>query len=414
MNVKAGKWVIPATFVVGSIVLYGLLSWMPESQESWLVDGRVLRDGYGGEARSYQVMVEGLEEEPVPVTVAVEARAYTTSQAQQVFEQIMDQMAEMILGENPSLMEVSSDLSLPKEIEDSGVRLRWYVSHPEYMDGTGALGQEAEEPVDLTLTVQLTAAVSDSLSGSLTQTYEIPVRIVPPEKTPQQVRLDAFSKKLREQDEGQREQEWVELPSSFENQTLHYQAGTGESPKEILVLGVLMAVLWRLKEQSSVQENRKRREKELLLDYADVLSKLMVLIGAGLTTRNAWERMVQDYEAAKKRDKKKMRAAYEEMSQTCYQMQCGVPEGEAYRDFGRRCRLQPYLKLSSLLEQNRRAGTKNLRAILQTEMADALEQRKNLARRLGEEAGTRLLMPLFLMLGIIMVMIMVPAMMTMG
>lgn len=55
-----------------------------------------------------------------------------------------------------------------------------------------------------------------------------------------------------------------------------------------------------------------------------------------------------------------------------------------------------------------------MRSILQAEMTDALEQRKNLARRLGEEAGTRLLMPLFLMLGIIMVMIMVPAMMTMG
>ncbi len=65
-------------------------------------------------------------------------------------------------------------------------------------------------------------------------------------------------------------------------------------------------------------------------------------------------------------------------------------------------------------ERYRRSGTKNMRAILETEMTDAMEQRKNLARRLGEEAGTRLLMPLFLMLGIVMVMIMVPAMMTMG
>ena len=102
------------------------------------------------------------------------------------------------------------------------------------------------------------------------------------------------------------------------------------------------------------------------------------------------------------------------MRQTYYQLINGTPEGTAYREFGKRCRLQPYLKLSSLLEQNRKAGTKNLRAILQTEMADAFEMRKNLARRLGEEAGTKLLLPLFLMLGIEMVMIMVPAMMTMG
>ena len=133
------------------------------------------------------------------------------------------------------------------------------------------------------------------------------------------------------------------------------------------------------------------------MDYADLLSKLMVLTCAGLTIRNAWERMVKDYEWAVEQKKQKPRAAYEEMCQTYYQMQSGMAEGDAYREFGRRCKLQSYLKLSGLLE-----------------MADALEQRKNLARRLGEEAGTRLLMPLFLMLGIVMVMIMVPAMMTMG
>ena len=93
-----------------------------------------------------------------------------------------------------------------------------------------------------------------------------------------------------------------------------------------------------------------------------------------------------------------------------------LPAGKwnAGGEFGRRCKLQPYLKLSSVLEQNRKAGTKNLRAILRTEMEDAFEMRKNLARRMGEEAGTKLLAPLFLMLGIVMVMIMAPAMMTMG
>lgn len=121
-----------------------------------------------------------------------------------------------------------------------------------------------------------------------------------------------------------------------------------------------------------------------------------------------------DYEAAVRAGRQKRRAAYEEMGQTWQQLKNGMPEGAAYREFGKRCRLQPYLKLSSLLEQNRKTGSKNLRAVFQAEMTDAFEQRKNLARRLGEEAGTKLLLPLFMMLGIVMVMIMVPAMMTMG
>lgn len=77
--------------------------------------------------------------------------------------------------------------------------------------------------------------------------------------------------------------------------------------------------------------------------------------------------------------------------------------------FGRRCGLQPYMKLSSLLEQNRRTGTKNLQQLLEQEMSAAWEEQKHAARRLGEEAGTRLLIPLFLMLIVVMVIIMVPA-----
>ena len=71
--------------------------------------------------------------------------------------------------------------------------------------------------------------------------------------------------------------------------------------------------------------------------------------------------------------------------------------------------MQPYMKLSSLLEQNRRTGTKNLQQLLEQEMSAAWEEPKHAARRLGEEAGTRLLIPLFLMLIVVMVIIMVPA-----
>lgn len=147
------------------------------------------------------------------------------------------------------------------------------------------------------------------------------------------------------------------------------------------------------------------------MDYAELVSKLQVLVGAGMTVRNAWGRMVRDYEAVQG---KKERPAYEEMRVTYYQMENGTPEGTAFREFGRRCRLQPYLKLSSILEQNRKTGTKNLRELLRIEVTDAFEMRKNLARRMGEEAGTKLLAPLFLLLLIVMIFIMVPAMMTMG
>ena len=147
----------------------------------------------------------------------------------------------------------------------------------------------------------------------------------------------------------------------------------------------------------------------LALDYADVVYQLMVYIGAGLTVRKAWECIVENYERRKESHKGRIRPAYEEMAQTLRQIRYGEPEGKAMEAFGRRCGLQPYMKLSSLLEQNRRTGTKNLQQLLEQEMSAAWEEQKHAARRLGEEAGTRLLIPLFLMLIVVMVIIMVPA-----
>ena len=49
--------------------------------------------------------------------------------------------------------------------------------------------------------------------------------------------------------------------------------------------------------------------------------------------------------------------------------------------------------------------------MLEQEATDAFESRKLMARKLGEEASTKMMIPLMLMLGIVMAMIMVPAMM---
>lgn len=400
------QWLVPLACVFGSVGLYIGLTLAGRGQGILSADGQICREDYGGEEREYPVWVEGLADEPVEVTVLVKPRIYTASQAEEVFEKIMEKMENRILGENSSLMEVRNDLILPSQA-DGGVRLRWRSSDSDVLEASGKLGTERDKEQLVILSVELSA-------GVYKHNYEMPVRVLPPVQTEEEKRIGAFLKELECKDDQQKAEPWLKLPQNFQGRALSYRTEESSGYESIILLGILLAVLLAAREQSQRKQKNQKRERELLLDYSDVLSKLMVLTGAGLTVRNAWERMVWDYETGRKEKRMPERAAYQEMSRTYYQMQGGMAEGEAYREFGRRCRLQPYLKLSGLLEQNRKSGTKNMRAILQTEMADALEQRKNLARRLGEEAGTKLLMPLFLMLGIVMVMIMVPAMMTMG
>lgn len=398
-------WLIPIFCVLGSIVLYSLLSVAAKDQKILSADRKICRESYGGDEKEYQILVEGLEENDVPVTVRVGAMNYSNEEAEIVFEKIMESMENQIQGENASLMEVRSNLILPSEIK--GVRLRWSSSNPDVLDSSGKIRKEVEAEEFIILIVEL-------LAGDYRQTYEIPIKVLPPKRDPKEQQIVDFLKELERREQEQQGQPWLILPGNFNGKELRYRINEDSGYRTIILLGILLAVLLIIREKSEEKQKAQKRDRELLLDYADVLSKILVLIGAGLTIRNAWERIVLDYEETLKAGKQKTRVAYEEMRRTCHQLQSGVAETDAYREFGRRCRLQPYLKFSSLLEQNRKTGTKNMRIILQAEMADALEQRKNLARRLGEEAGTKLLMPLFMTLGIIMVMIMVPAMMTMG
>ena len=79
-------------------------------------------------------------------------------------------------------------------------------------------------------------------------------------------------------------------------------------------------------------------------------------------------------------------------------------------NFSKRIALKPYGKLISLIEQNRKNGSKDLSRQLHMEMEEAFYVRKHMAKRLGEEAGTKLLLPLILQLFVIMLMILYPAM----
>ena len=109
-----------------------------------------------------------------------------------------------------------------------------------------------------------------------------------------------------------------------------------------------------------------------------------------------------------------LRYAYEEMTLTSREMQNGIAEAKAYENFGIRCRISCYLKLSALLEQNLTKGSRGLSVMLNTEVQEAFEQRKELARCRGEETTTRMLLPMILLLVVVMIIILVPAGMAMG
>ena len=64
------------------------------------------------------------------------------------------------------------------------------------------------------------------------------------------------------------------------------------------------------------------------------------------------------------------------------------------------------------MSQNLRKGMKGLTQMLKLESIQAFEERKARAKKLGEEAGTKLLFPMFLMLAVVLIIVIVPAFMS--
>ena len=126
-----------------------------------------------------------------------------------------------------------------------------------------------------------------------------------------------------------------------------------------------------------------------------------------MTIRGAFQKIAGDYE--KKEQCGKLSPACEEMLYTCRELYAGVSESAAYEHFGRRTGLQEYVRLSTLLTQNLKRGNRTILERLREEADKAAEVQLQLSRKVGEEAGTKLLAPMVLLLAVVMIVIMIPA-----
>lgn len=404
------RWRPPLLCIIASILLYAIAVFLLPA-ETELKNGHILsRNSYGQGNRSYRITVEGIADEPVPLDIPVAPRSYREDEIENIFNACMDELSVSILGDNPSLAEISGDLSLPSSLPQYGIQISWSSSDPELLSSYGTVrNEELRTSQDVVLTTFLTDA-----EGLHSATYELPLTVFPRPLSPTAAQIQLFLAFLKQEDAAQSADEVLVLPTSYNGHSLRYRQEQKNSYWILLILGPLAALLLLLREQQNRSTEEKRRKHQMLLDYPEIVSKLMVFIGAGMTIRLAWGNIVQDYEddLAQNGSTATRRYAYEAMSQALAQLKTGANEGKVYHEFGRSCGLRQYMKLSGILEQNRKTGISNIRRILSEEMNQAWEERKNLARRLGEEAGTKLLGPLFIMLLIVMVMIVVPAMLS--
>ncbi len=389
---------------VGTGCILFFLAEFVETAENPVEKGVLRRNPCGQGDAVYEFYVDGLGsgENSMEVSVSVPEKRMNKEQFSDCVDEAVTILRQRMLGENASLQEVCHDLVLEKEIPEFGFRVSWESEKPEIISNMGLVENgnvpEAGEVVYLKTTLTC---------GEETEVFEIPVTVV---KTGDSV-LNQFMDCLEMLAGQNMEREEIALPEEFDGKTLTYRRKGHSQNILLILLGAVSAGCLYLKEFRDEQMKRKKREDSLLLDYPDLVSGFLILTGAGYSIKQALKKMTAD---RKKAGKNGLHPVYEEMQITLNQVETGTPEVQAYAEFGKRCGLQCYVKLAALLESAVNTGGKNMRKLMEDEMEAAFQKRTDFAKRKGEEASTRLLIPMFCMLGVVMVMVVSPALLALG
>lgn len=337
------------------------------------------------------------------VELEIEEKQPTKNEAKKLLEKAKKEIDATFLGENKALEQVMSDVILQDAYQDGMVAAEWSFDDYTYIGTDGVIKEnELDEPELVEATAVLTC-------GEYQQIYRFSMQLCPCSVETEKGLRREIQKKIRQQP---LEKSEITLPSDIAGIPLQWKK-TGNMDGAVLsILGIVVCFLLPYGQKLEEQKQKKIILEKRKKDYPMLVEELSLFLAAGVTFTEAARKMTENYERRKKQTGK-VQEGYELWKKLSYEMRDGVREADAIMRFGKESGRKEYKKLALLLEQNRRQGSQHMIQQLEQENLFAFEMRKNQVKREGEEASVKLLFPMMGMLGIVIVILILPAMMTM-
>ncbi|MBO5238367.1 MAG: hypothetical protein J6B50_06305 [Lachnospiraceae bacterium] len=370
----------------------------------------LIRADYGEEEEVYTLKYQEKDETWKEFSVVVEPVRYDSEELKLQFQQGFAYLEENMLGENTSLYDIREDMHLEGDIPDSGLSVAWSSDNPELLNDKGVVGNE-----NLTeskcVRLQLELSYED-----ITESREYELTIQPKLWTEEEIRLQQIQEEVEQRLQETPYERDVYLSDNVQDVTLYNTKTQVSHGWLIFGLGVGVCILLWFRQRETIHKKIKCQKKELMLEYPFLVNQLLLYTEVGSTIQGAMERIIRQYEqrSCKRKDKKgsaKQKQLYLDLCIMWNEMHGGIGQEQAYINLGKRTGLLSYMKLTALLAQQIRKGTSGFAEQLEQEEQSAFEQRKELAKKLGEEAGTKLLFPMIMLMIISMIIVVCPALM---
>ena len=342
---------------------------------------------------SYQLKVR--EEQP------------SEKQANELFTQAKKEIDDSFCEENQSVEQVRGHVIMKDAYASGAVEAEWTLSDYDVVDINGDVNQDAFEEADDEQGKLISASVELSC-GEHRQLYDFSFVVFPDELDAGERLIKGINRHI-DSEMSKTGTKKLTLPDEVDGVKLSWSQEKSNTAAKIAMLEVVVIVLLVLEKKEKKKTAQKDRNIQLQLEYPEIVSKMAVLMGSGMTVEQAWNRITARYLDERKNNDKNIMPAYEEMLVTEREISDGVTGRKAYAGFAERVKLPCYQKLIRIILQSIHKGSKGVCEMLEKESEDAFDERRLLALKLGEEAGTKMLMPMMIMMAIVIAIVIAPA-----
>lgn len=385
----------------GAGILLGIASLIAGNGNKAFPDGgEIPREEQDGNILEIPAVAHSEKFGNVDVDIVVDRRVYTGEEREKAFDETEKWLEQVMPGNNEGLSCVREDLVFPDYYEECGIDIRYSSDHYDLVDESGRV---RNEDLDKEKNVLIKAELS---YGDFSRSCTYEVTVCPPLLTEAEKFQRDLEQTLSAENERQKEEEIFRLPGHVGNEKVSFSQKGDRTYLYMIFIGILAAVLLYGGMDRDLDKLWEKRKKELLFSYPDFVGKLALLTGAGMNVTGAVKRIYHNQKA------NKAGPLYEELGIFVRGLDNGMLEERALESLGKRTGLPQYRKFCSLLSVNLKKGSINLKKLLEQEAEDAFTEHQRHMKKLGEEAGTKLLLPMILMLAVVLVIIMVPAFLT--
>ena len=329
--------------------------------------------------------------------LVVVPRLVTKEEADQLFEEVKEEI-------DVAFASYEKDLPIQASYFSEQVKVDWSYVPSGYVDSAGKVIREEVPQEVIIISVQANLSC-----GNYEQVYAFPIRLekeIPTEREIILTELSSFFNNQMQQ-EGTTK---IKLPDEINGVTLKWKEKREFVSIQVLGLGVLSAIAISYFGKKEKQEQEEKRKKQLEYRYCEMVSQFAMLLEAGMTMRQAWQCIANQYQEKRNKGITQENPLYEAIVRMARRISEGENERLVYESFVEEINVPCYRRLMRTLIGNMEKGMSGVSSYLEGEEHRAYAERILLAKKMGEEASTKMLVPLMLMMLLVMGVVLAPAM----